>query len=266
MTHAQMREILRAAFRRVIGRSARVSELQCLQAIASLESAYGQGWKGQGKGSKNLGAIQAGSSWRGKTYSYTDTTPQADGSSKPYVTRFRWYDTWEEAADDLVRVVFVNRQRTQKVLPYAYAGDTHGFSAGLYDTVYYEGFGRDGPDPGDSPREERIANHHRAVVASIRAQALALDEPLPADVAAMPLAMPLLRRGANGPDVVKLQEALNRHGVTPALKVDGDFGYKTLENVTSFQRRAKLVGDGIVGERTWQALSASTPNANAGAA
>lgn len=258
ITHNDMRIALREAFARVQGREATIPELQCLQAVASLESGYGQYWKPPGDGSFNLGAIQAGSSWSGETFVYTDTHPNPDGTSTPYRVAFRKYPSLVAGAEDLVRVVYRNKGRNQKVLPPASKGDTHGFSAGLYDTGYYEGFGKDGPDPGESPREERIANHHRAVVASIRAQALALTEPLPADIAALPEPRPLLRMGATGPLVVKIQEALNRHGVTPTLKADGRFGPQTALNVRAFQRRQKLTADGIVGERTWAPLERDT--------
>ena len=253
MNHAAMRGFLRPAFKRVIGRDGVIPELQCLQSIASLESAYGRGWKPPGHDSKNLGAIQAGSAWRGKTFSYTDTEPLSDGSSRPYVTRFRWYETWEEAADDLVRTVYVAKERGTKVLPYARMGDTRGFSTGLYDTVYYQGFGPN--------REVRIGHHHDRVVASIRAQALALGEPLPTDIATMPFLPELLRLGSSGAAVVTLQEQLNRHGATPPLKADGNFGQKTKDAVIAFQRGAHLVADGIVGPRTWEALTIGTANA-----
>lgn len=255
ISHQDMRAALRDAFRNVIGREATLPELQCLQAIASLESGYGQYWKPPGDGSFNLGAIQKGSGWNGDTFAYTDTHPNADGTSTPYRIAFRKYKSLVAGAEDLVRVVYVNLKRGEKVLPRASAGDTLGFSAGLYETGYYEGFGKDGPDPGTSPREERIANHHKSVVASIRAQALALDEPLPADIEAMPIKPELLRLGSKGSAVVSLQEQLNRHGVTPKLNVDGDFGGQTHRNVIAFQRRAHLVADGIVGTRTWDELT-----------
>lgn len=250
MNHQQMRSILLPAFRRVIGRDATLPEIQSLQGVASLESAYGTGWKPPGDKSKNLGAIQAGSSWKGKTYQYTDTTPQADGSSKPYVTRFRFYDTWEEAADDLVRAVYVILDRGRFVLAPAGNGDTYAFSAGLHKTRYYEGFGK--------TVEARIANHHRSIVASIRAQALALNEDLPLDIQALPHQRELLRLGSSGAPVAALQEQLNRQSVTPTLKVDAQFGPATLKNVVSFQRRSGLVADGLVGDRTWDALVADT--------
>jgi hypothetical protein len=264
MKHTDMRILLRDAFSRVFGRDATTPELQCLQAIASLESSYGEAWKPPGNGSHNFGAIQAGS-WTGPTFQYTDTRPNADGTSTPYVTKFRKYATPSDGAVDLVKVVYLNKDRVKNVLTPATAGKSLSFSAGLFATKdaavaqavktkygvqptgYFEGFGK--------TADERIANHHRAVVASIRAQALALDEELPADIEAMPIKPELLRVGSKGATVVALQEQLNRHGAT--LKADGDFGLATRRAVIAFQESAGLVADGIVGTRTWDALTAS---------
>lgn len=261
--HAGMRALLKAAFELVMKREPNLSEVQCLQAIAWLESAYGRGWKPAGYGSFNLGAIQAGATWRGATFEYTDTKPNADGTSTPYVTKFRKYGSPQEGAEDLVKVVYINHNRGAKVLPRATAGDTFGFSAGLYDTVYYEGFGKDGPDPGDSPREERIVNHHRQVERAIRDQARALGEPLPSDLApdtdpSPPLQhRPVLRLGSSdhgeptGP-VHILQQLLGKHDWP--LKVDGEFGPLTDAAVRLFQKDRKLVVDGRVGPKTWNEL------------
>ncbi len=272
MNHREMRQILVPAFSRVIGRAASILELQPLQSVASLESCYGLGWKPPGDKSKNLGAQQAGSSWKGKTFEYKDTSPQPDGSSKSYTTRFRFYDTWEQAGDDLVRTVYVNAGRGT-VLKAASEGNTARFSAGLYcvsseaarakeaaevleqfgiaPTGYFQGFGK--------TATERIRNHHKRVVASIRAQALALGEPLPADIVALPTPVPLLRAGSAGVAVVTLQELLNRNGATPRLKIDGDFGNATYVAVVAFQRRSGLTADGIVGARTLEALNKAQP-------
>lgn len=245
-SHVEMRSVLREAFSRIIGREGTIPELQCLQAIASLESSYGNAWKPPGNGSFNLGAIQAGTNWTGETFQYTDTSPQPDGTNKPYVTKFRKYPTFVAGAEDLARVVYVNQNRGQLALAPAGKGETLGFSRGLYTSKYYEGHGK--------TVEDRIANHHRAVVASIRAQALALKEPLPADIEALPDKPPLLQLGSNGSAVQKLQNLLNLRGADPQLKADGDFGEKTRQAVLAFQRGAALVDDGIVGTRTWDAL------------
>lgn len=269
LSHIDMRTALRTAFRNVMGREGTLAELQFLQAIASLESGYAQYWKPPGDGSFNLGAIQAGSGWTGATFEYRDTTPQPDGSSKSYVTKFRKYPSLVAGAEDLVRVVYKNAGRAT-VLKAAGEGNTTRASAGLYcpsspkpdvvarenaevlaqfgivPTGYYQGFGK-------TPAE-RIGNHHKRVVASIRAQALAIGEPLPADIQALPAEKPIVRLGDTGADVVKLQELLNKRSVTPPLIADGSFGPRTRLNVIAFQLRAHLVADGIVGARTWEAL------------
>lgn len=54
--------------------------------------------------------------------------------------------------------------------------------------------------------------------------------------------------GDRGSDVIKLQEALNRHGFL--LKVDGKFGINTEEVVIDFQEANGLRADGIVGKKT----------------
>ena len=57
-----------------------------------------------------------------------------------------------------------------------------------------------------------------------------------------------LRLGAQGSDVSWLQQRLG------AIKVDGQFGPQTHGAVLAWQMENKLLGDGIVGPRTWQAL------------
>ena len=63
-----------------------------------------------------------------------------------------------------------------------------------------------------------------------------------------------LRRGAEGPAVRDLQQALNQAGARPSVGVDGDFGPRTQEAVRSFQRQHGLDADGVVGPRTFEAL------------
>ena len=58
---------------------------------------------------------------------------------------------------------------------------------------------------------------------------------------------PTLRRGDSGPDVVRLQQALNVTG-------PGIFGPQTEAAVRDFQRGKDLVPDGIVGPKTWALL------------
>ena len=59
--------------------------------------------------------------------------------------------------------------------------------------------------------------------------------------------MKVLKLGSKGKEVEDLQKYLK-------IKVDGDFGPKTEEAVKKFQKSNKLVADGIVGEKTWNAM------------
>ena len=64
--------------------------------------------------------------------------------------------------------------------------------------------------------------------------------------------LPTLRQGVRDGSVRWLQILLNKQEVAnPSLKEDGYFGPKTLAAVISFQRRASLSPDGVVGMRTW---------------
>ena len=61
-----------------------------------------------------------------------------------------------------------------------------------------------------------------------------------------------VRLGDRGNDVVKLQEALNRHGET--LTADGVFGPNTYAALVAFQSVNELFPDGICGRMTWAKL------------
>jgi peptidoglycan hydrolase-like protein with peptidoglycan-binding domain len=65
--------------------------------------------------------------------------------------------------------------------------------------------------------------------------------------------LPTLRMGSNGNDVKYLQEILNKIHYGP-LGADGTFGAKTEAAVKRFQKAFNLTVDGIVGQKTWNAL------------
>src|SRR5262249_28826685 len=66
---------------------------------------------------------------------------------------------------------------------------------------------------------------------------------------------PMLKFGAKGPDVKRLQQALLNLGFDPG-SIDGDFGNKTLKAVKAYQSARGLTADGIVGPKTWAAIHA----------
>jgi len=93
----------------------------------------------------------------------------------------------------------------------------------------------------------------RAVGDLMRAEVAARLGSSPA--ASAPAALPVIRIGANGAAVVRLQMALNR-AAGAGLGADGDFGPKTDASVRAFQAAKNLAIDGIVGPSTWAALGA----------
>ena len=67
---------------------------------------------------------------------------------------------------------------------------------------------------------------------------------------------PTLRRGSKGATVVELQEALIERGYSLApYNADGNFGKVTEAAVKAFQKANGLSADGVVGAKTWEALT-----------
>lgn len=67
---------------------------------------------------------------------------------------------------------------------------------------------------------------------------------------------PKLRQGTRGDAVRTLQQQLNAAGAS--IAVDGSFGGSTASAVRSLQSAAGLAVDGVVGPKTWNALSGGT--------
>ncbi|MFH1807224.1 MAG: peptidoglycan-binding protein [Pseudomonadota bacterium] len=64
---------------------------------------------------------------------------------------------------------------------------------------------------------------------------------------------PVMRQGARGEPVRKLQQRLKDLGFNPG-GVDGDFGPNTRAAVVAFQRSRGISADGVVGPQTWNKL------------
>lgn len=69
---------------------------------------------------------------------------------------------------------------------------------------------------------------------------------------------PVLRRGASGHEVVRLQELLARAGFPPG-PIDGRFGAATEAALIAFQRAHELLADGVCGPVTWSMLIEGRP-------
>lgn len=70
-----------------------------------------------------------------------------------------------------------------------------------------------------------------------------------------------VKQGSRGETVKKIQQKLKRWGYYNGA-VDGIFGAQTRKAVILFQKRNGLVADGIVGNRTFQALGISVSNSS----
>ena len=64
----------------------------------------------------------------------------------------------------------------------------------------------------------------------------------------------LVRSGSRGSSVISVQKELKAAGLNPG-PIDGDFGPKTRAAVMAYQRKHHLSIDGVVGSKTWSALT-----------
>ncbi|MFT3712415.1 MAG: peptidoglycan-binding protein [Archangium sp.] len=64
----------------------------------------------------------------------------------------------------------------------------------------------------------------------------------------------LVRSGSKGNAVLQVQKELKAAGISPG-PLDGDFGPKTKAAVMKYQRAHHLAVDGVVGNKTWSALT-----------
>lgn len=234
LSHQDMRAITSAAFAQKFAREGTRYEVSFAQAICGLETSYASTWHGPGVGSNNMGAIQKGG-WPGKVFSYTDTHPLPDGTSKLYHIDFRWYDSPFDGVLDVIQVVYRAFPIRAKALEAAQRGDALAFSTALHTPpVYYEGFG--------ASDSERIAHHHNAVLEQLRQQAIALGEELP-ETQPLPVIAPALFIGCKGPAVgVWQSRVLGFMGDD----VDDDFGGKTQVATRAWQSAHGLPATGIV--------------------
>lgn len=238
-THTQAANAASEGFRMVLGRLPTQHERQPLQGVGFLESDYAQGWKGAGVGSNNVGAVQSGRPPcdPSRSFLYTDTHPNPDGSSTSYAICFKKYPDLVAGFADVAELMYVHMKG---VLAAADAGDLHGVSAALHAAGYYEGFG--------STVAERIANHYRALRSAVNAAAVELGEKMPDGFEPLARVMKLRFPPMRGDDVKRVQRVVG-------VGDDGWYGLKTRTAVRNFQIiRPGLGADGVVGMDTWHVV------------
>lgn len=184
------RGIIIQAFQKVMGREPTIAEAELVQAVAKLESNYGKAWgSGEAGQSHNWGAIQTQNP-NVPSFSHNDTRPNEKGQSVTYQTKFRSYPDDVSGAADVVFNVYKAGRKQRKInmpaqnangpeitdgpgrgeacLKAAEAQDIMKFSAAMFWTGYYEGFG--------SSFKARIETHAKAMDQRVREIAAANNE------------------------------------------------------------------------------------------
>ncbi|HWA73756.1 MAG TPA: hypothetical protein VG937_15530 [Polyangiaceae bacterium] len=231
-TDAQARSYASQGFLALFGRPPSDSEVLMLMGVGRLETSYGDGWKGAGKGSFNMGAIIAGKSWTGDVFESRDSYPDSQGVNHWYVTKFRKYPAPEVGWQDLAHIVYETRP---SVLAAATHGSSLGVSQALYRTHYYAGFGK--------TEEERVQNHHRILDRCVRVIAKGLGVPAPGEGSAAPGELKVGSRG----DLVRAWQ--RNLGVV----ADGIFGQVTRAATVQWQEQhGVLPADGVVRAEMWK--------------
>ena len=182
--HTWAAGIVNEAFQQVMGRSPSPAELQIVLAVSNLESSYGRGWKGQGSGSHNWGAVQTSSK---TSPQFQNKDSSAEGS---YVTGFKVYPDDVAGAADVVKLLFKSSRKQQLPDPKhaqrarggeipgpgrgeliqiaAQQGDTLAFSKAMWYTTYFEG---------TSPEfTQRIKSHANGIQNRINTIAAAIGQ------------------------------------------------------------------------------------------
>jgi len=139
VSHARARALLAAA-----SPGQQRSTYQGIQAVALLESHYGQAWAGDGLGSNNWGAVH--SACGAGSFLAEDSHPRTGR----YDQCFRRYDSPAAGAASLTRLVM----RAPGSVAALEAGDLHAFASALYQAGFFEGWGRTPEDRVDCYRDE----------------------------------------------------------------------------------------------------------------
>jgi hypothetical protein len=151
--YQQAATLAREAFESVIHQPPTANELRMLLAVSLHETTFGAGWKGEGVGSNNMGAIHANKAWPGDSWGGVDASPTSTGGSISYAQAFRKYPTAAEGWEDLVRVLYVQMAAVRRA---AATGDPRGVAKAMRAAKYYEGSG--------ATESERIGGYEQALV------------------------------------------------------------------------------------------------------
>lgn len=150
---AQAREIVASQYQAMHKRPATPQAVRAIQLVGRLETRYGLAKPFPG--SFNWGAVQCckpGTDGCPEgSFLHEDSYPRPDGTSVKYAVCFRKYADDNEGARGLISNLTTARQ---KVWPLLDSGDAWLIAAAMYDSTYFQGFGK--------TREDRIDGYARA--------------------------------------------------------------------------------------------------------
>ena len=177
--------------------------------------------------------VRFGNAWNGKFYD-TKTKECYDGSTYVTITdKFRAYDSLQDSVTDYYDMLVSCSRYRAAVGAKDYEATIQAIKNGGYAT---------------SP------TYVNTICSIIRTYNLAKYDAMVGAEVIVP--NPTIKKGDRGTYVKELQTKLVSLGYLLSRKeIDGIFGPKTLAAVMEYQEDAGLVVDGIVGKKTWTALS-----------
>jgi len=171
------------------------------------------------------------------------TVKDANGKSIT-IPHFVWFANFDNDVDGAAYYLHLLGQGARQVI--SDGGTPHDLASAMYRRGYFGGFhphaiyvAKDGTE--HDGNAENIAAYEALIQVWVTRIRVALRPDAPPTP-------PTLRRGAVGPDVVRLQTLLG------GLATDGHFGPLTEHAVIDYQKGHGLLADGIVGRRTWESL------------
>lgn len=174
--HGKARQLVLAAWVRVHGPESVISlaAAQVIQAIGMHETGYGSAWTGNGVGSNNVGALQAGRvPADGVAPPGTFVGGDKSALGKPYKILFRAYPTLLDGWVDMIKLLTV---RMTKVAAVIHSPNIRDVAQAMHDSRYYEGDATGGKNPVDG--------YAAALKRHVLAITKELGEPLAADAPA----------------------------------------------------------------------------------